>query len=201
MMTNLEENIKYRQSKIQELTILNEKLSDKVYNNNEQLAIINDRININSKMQTLVKRDFRGYLLNNVITFIEKRAKIYSSEVFGTDKLTFELANNNIDISYDGKDYSVLSGGEKQKLDIIVQFAIRDMLCTFLNFSSNILVLDEITDSLDSVGVSKVFELINNYLNDVEAVYIISHHTDELEIPADDEIIIIKGDDKLSRIV
>lgn len=198
---NLEENIKYRQSKIQELTILNEKLSDKVYNNNEQLAIINDRININSKMQTLVKRDFRGYLLNNVITFIEKRAKIYSSEVFGTDKLTFELANNNIDISYDGKDYSVLSGGEKQKLDIIVQFAIRDMLCTFLNFSSNILVLDEITDSLDSVGVSKVFELINNYLNDVEAVYIISHHTDELEIPADDEIIIIKGDDKLSRIV
>ena len=67
--------------------------------------------------------------------------------------------------------------------------------------SSNILVLDEITDSLDSVGVSKVFELINNYLNDVEAVYIISHHTDELEIPADDEIIIIKGDDKLSRIV
>ena len=75
------------------------------------------------------------------------------------------------------------------------------MLCTFLNFSSNILVLDEITDALDTVGVTKIFNLISSHLQDVEALYIISHHTDELEIPADDEIIIIKGDDKISRII
>ena len=75
------------------------------------------------------------------------------------------------------------------------------MLCTFLDFSSNILVLDEITDALDTTGVSKIFNLINSNLYDVEAVYIISHHVDELEIPADDEILIIKGDDKISRIV
>ena len=94
-----------------------------------------------------------------------------------------------------------MSGGEKQKLDIIIQFAIRDMLCTFLGFSSNILVLDEITDALDVIGVGKIFDLISSQLQDVEATYIISHHVDELEIPADDEIIIIKGDDKISRIV
>ena len=73
--------------------------------------------------------------------------------------------------------------------------------CTKLNFSSNILVLDEITDALDSIGVEKVFNLIGSALQDVEATYIISHHVDELEIPADDEIIIIKGDDKISRII
>ena len=156
---------------------------------------------INSKMQTIVKRDFRGYLLNNIISFIEDKAKDYSLIVFGTDKLSFKLDGNNIDIAYDGKEYSVLSGGEKQKLDIIIQFAIRDMLCTFLDFSSNILVLDEITDSLDSIGVSSVFNLISSNLNDVEVVYIISHHVDELEIPSDDEIIVIKGEDKISRIV
>lgn len=175
-------------------------LEEKLYNNKE-LTNIEERLSINSKMLTLIKRDFRGYLLNNIISFIEDRAKIYSVEVFGTDKLSFELANNNINISYDNRDYSLLSGGEKQKLDIIIQFAIRDMLCTFLDFSSNILVLDEITDSLDSIGVNKIFNLISSNLNDVEVVYIISHHVDELEIPADDEIIIIKGDDKISRIV
>lgn len=198
---NLEENIQYRQNQIKELLAVNKDLTEKISSNDAQLAIINERLDINSKMQTLVKRDFRGYLLNNIIVFIEKRAKAYSKEIFGTDKIVFELANNNINISYDNKDYSVLSGGEKQKLDIIIQFAIRDMLCIFLDFSSNILVLDEITDSLDTIGVSKVFELISNYLNDIEAVYIISHHTDELEISADDEIHIIKGVDKISRIV
>lgn len=200
-ITNFYISKEEKENKKKDLIHKNELLENNLSINNEKLMIINERLSINSKMQTLIKRDFRGYLLNNVISFIEERAKIYSQEIFGTDKLKFELANNNIDISYDNKDYSVLSGGEKQKLDIIIQFAIRDMLCTFLDFSSNILVLDEITDSLDSIGVSKIFNLISSNLNDVEAIYIISHHVDELEIPADDEIIIIKGDDKISRIV
>ena len=200
-LNSLEENIAYRKNKIYELETTNNILDKKITNNNEKLDILEERLSINSKMQTLVKRDFRGYLLNNIISFIENQAKKYSLIVFGTDKLSFELNSNNIDIAYDNKDYSVLSGGEKQKIDIIIQFAIRDMLCTFLDFSSNILVLDEITDSLDSIGVSNIFNLINTDLNDVEVVYIISHHSDELEIPSDDEIIIIKGEDKISRIV
>ena len=200
-INSLEENIKYRQDKILSLTKINDNLLLELSDNEDKLNIINERLSINSKMQTLVKRDFRGYLLNNIISFIEDRAKDYSLVVFGTDKLSFKLNSNNIDISYDGKDYSVLSGGEKQKLDIIIQFSIRDMLCTFLDFSSNILVLDEITDSLDSIGVNNIFNLINSNLSDVEVVYIISHHVDELEIPSDDEILIIKGEDKISRIV
>ena len=200
-INSLEENIKYRQDKILSLTKINDNLLLELSDNEDKLNIINERLSINSKMQTLVKRDFRGYLLNNIISFIEDRAKDYSLVVFGTDKLSFKLNSNNIDISYDGKDYSVLSGGEKQKLDIIIQFSIRDMLCTFLDFSSNILVLDEITDSLDSIGVNNIFNLINSNLSDVEVAYIISHHVDELEIPSDDEILIIKGEDKISRIV
>ena len=191
---NLEDEIKEKKKFIKEH-------DKRLYNNTIEYEETKNRLAINSKMLTLIQRDFRGYLLNNVITFIENKSKEYAMSVFGTDKLSFKLDKNNIDISYDGKDYSCLSGGEKQKLDIIVQFAIRDMLCTFLDFSSNILVLDEITDALDSIGVSRIFNLINENLTDVEAVYIISHHVDELEIPADDEIIIIKGDDKISRIV
>lgn len=157
-------------------------------------------IDINQKMSTIVKRDFRGYLLTNVIEFISTRCKHYSGQVFGNDCLSFELNGNNISISYDGKEYELLSGGEKQKVDVILQLSIRDMLCTYLNFSSNILVLDEITDSLDSIGAQKIFNLISNNLSDVETIFIISHHTD-FEIPYDGEIKIIKGDDKISRII
>lgn len=174
--------------------------SDKIlyYNTNKDNLV--SKLDINNKMSTILKRDFRGYLLSNVIEYISTQAKSYAKELFNSDKLDFVLEGNNISIIYDGKDYEVLSGGEKQKVDVIIQLSIRDMLCTFLNFSSNILVLDEITDNLDSVGSQKMFNLISTRLNDVEAVYIVSHHTD-FEIPVDSEITVMKGSDKISRIV
>lgn len=192
MIEELVSNIAENKKKLEEIT------ADNIVINNK-LDYINSHLEINSKMAMIVKRDFRGYLLTNVIEFISMRCKYYSQEVFGTENFNFKLDGNNISISYDNKEYESLSGGEKQKVDIIVQFSIRDMLCNYLNFSSNILVLDEITDSLDIVGAQKVFNLISHNLNDVETIYIISHHTD-FEIPYDDEIRIIKGVDKISRI-
>lgn len=173
---------------------------DKIVCYNKDVDILSKHIEINNKMSTILSRDFRGYLLENVITFISNQAKQYAQDIFDNDKLEFLLDGNNISIMYDSKDYEVLSGGEKQKIDVIIQLAIRDMLCSFLNFSSNILVLDEITDNLDIIGCQKMFNLISNKLNDVEAVYLISHHQDDFEIPYDDEITIIKEADRISRI-
>lgn len=176
------------------------KFNDDITHCNLELNTLNTHKEINTKMSTILKRDFRGYLLGNVIDFIATQAKHYSYDIFGTDKLDFYLDGNNIAITYDKKDYEVLSGGEKQKVDVIIQLSIRDMLCKFLNFSSNILVLDEITDSLDITGCQRMFNLISTKLNDVQAVYLISHHQD-FELPADSEISIMKGSDKISRII
>lgn len=180
--------------------INNEEFIEKILYYNKNKDNLTEHLNVNTKMSTILKRDFRGYLLTNVIDFISIQAKKYSMDLFGTDKLDFYLDGNNIAITYDKKDYEVLSGGEKQKVDVIIQLAIRDMLCKFLNFSSNILVLDEITDSLDITGSQKMFNLISTKLNDVEAVYIVSHHQD-FEIPVDSEITVMKGSDKISRIL
>ena len=97
----------------------------------EKLYINNDKdelqlhIDIIQKMKTVINRDFRGYLLLSVINFINNKAKEYSQDVFGTDKINFSLEGNNIEISYDNKEYSNLSGGERQKVDLIIQFALR----------------------------------------------------------------------------
>jgi len=160
---------------------------------------LNNHISIINKIDTSVKRNFRGYLLNNIINYINTQAKIYCKDIFNTDRIEFCLDGNNISISYDNKEYECLSGGEKQKIDLIVQFSIRDMLCNYLNFSSNILVLDEITDNLDIVGCQNVFNLISTRLKDVENIYIISHHSD-LQLPVDYQLIINKGVDGISRI-
>ena len=147
-----------------------------------------------NKMNTLIKRDFRGVLLGGIIDFINAKAKEYSSKIFNSNNLDFTLDGNNIDIMFEGKDYENLSGGEKQRVDIIVQFAIRDMMTRYLGFSSNILVLDEITDALDSVSCDKVINFITEELKDVESVFIISHHALELMLPEDSRIIVEKNE-------
>ena len=152
------------------------------------------------KMDSLAKRDFRGYLLANIIKYIDKKAKDYSEIVFGTRDLNVYIDGNALDISYCNKMFDNLSGGEKQRVDLILQFAIRDMLNVYLNSSANILVLDEITDFLDKTSCAAVMKLIEKELNTIESVFIVSHHADELGIPVDSEIKVIKNADGISQI-
>lgn len=198
-INNLDTDIQEKQDAISQSTdVLNELETKILYNINEQKDM-EERLSVLSKMSTALKRDFRGYLLTNVIDYISKRAKYYSFQVFGNDNIGFSLEGNAIEISFDGKEYSNLSGGEKQRIDLIIQLSIRDMLCCFMGFSSNILVLDEFVDGLDSVGCEQVLSLIAKNLSDVGTVYIITHHS-SIAIPTDEEIVIVKGPDKISRI-
>lgn len=152
------------------------------------------------KIETLIKRDFRGYLLSNIIKFIDKKAKDLSEIVFGTRELNIYLDGNALDISYCGKMIEALSGGERTRVDLIIQFAIRDMLSTYLNITSNILVLDEVTDFLDKQSCAAVMQLIEKELNTVESVFIISHHAETLDLPIDSELHIIKNENGISEV-
>lgn len=198
-MDALEENaVRYTQELTSICDQLNEIEKEILYYTNEQ-GPLNRRSEIISKMNTILSRDFRGYLLTNVINYISDRAKFYSLQVFGNDNIGFQLAGNAIEISFDNKEYSNLSGGEKQRVDLIIQLSIRDMLCKFMGFSSNIIVLDEFIDGLDAKGCEQILGLIANNLTDVGTVYIITHHS-SVAIPTDDEIIVVKDSNKISRI-
>ena len=163
------------------LSILNEKID----NNKIHIEVVN-------KINTLVKRDFRGVLLQDIINYINLKIKEYSKIVFNNEQLDFILEGNNINIYYLTKPFENLSGGEQQKINIIIQLAIRNMLCEYLNFSCNCLFLDEIFDNLDSVGCKTVLDLISSELEDLDSIYIISHNKDNLQIPYDNEIIVEK---------
>lgn len=198
---NYESTIKTINDKIAELeksiaesTSVENKASTKRINLKGHQEVIN-------KMTSFVKRDFRGFLLQNVIAFIDEKCKEYAKDVFGTQDLEFKLDGNNIDILYSQKDLESLSGGEQQRVNIIIQLAIRDMMCKFLNFSSNIIILDELFDQLDSLSTSKVIDLITNQLKDLDSVFIISHHADELEIPYDSNLVIEKNSQGISTVL
>lgn len=158
------------------------------------------RIAIVKKMDQLTKRDFRGYLLTNIIIYINNKAKDFCQTVFGTRELSLEINGNALDITYCGKAFDGLSGGEKQRVDLILQLAIRDLLTSYLNLNANILVLDEITDFLDKKSCKAVMQLLEKELQTVESVFIISHRHDTLELPIDTEVRVIKNENGISEI-
>lgn len=178
-----------------------EELEQKLLYNKKEIEESREHCDAVSKISSLVKRDFRGVLLTNVINFIDSKVKDYSRLVFNTQELGLSLNGNSLNIEFCGKSFENLSGGEKQKIDIIFQLAIREMMCQYLDFHSNFLVIDEVFDQLDSISCNRILNLINQRLSEVESLFIISHHDRDLQIPADSTITIEKDSRGISRIV
>ena len=61
-------------------------------------------------------------------------------------------------------------------------------------------MLDEIFDNLDVLGCNNVLNLISTRLNDIESMFIISHRSDELAIPYDCEMNVIKDETGISKV-
>ena len=187
-------------NRIKEFGELSREISAYIENDTAEIESINARLAVHSKFETALKRDFRGILLQNCISYIDGKAKEYCEKIFHTDLINFSLDGNNVSITYCGKEYESMSGGEKQKIDLIIQFAIRDMLCKYLNFSCNLLVLDELTDSMDAIGCKNAIDFIASEFDDVDSVFIISHRLD-LEIPYDKTITVYKSNEGISGVL
>ncbi len=199
--SNHENNITRIQGSISELNNNVTSLEISIKSEKEALDDLNKHLDIISKMNTYLKRDFRGFLLSDIIEYISKKSKEYCAKIFGTDEIVFSLDGNNIEISYLKKEYENLSGGEKQRVDLVIQFAIRSLLVNYLGFNCNILVLDEITDNLDSVSCDKVLDFIADELSTIDSVFIVSHHASELGIPTDSEIVVEKDVRGVSNVI
>lgn len=176
------------------------KLSTLVSTSSTALADVTAHLDVLTKIDTLIKRDFRGYLLEDIIKYIDLKAKEYCEVVFDTQDLEIKIEGNNLNITYCGKNFDNLSGGEKQRVDIILQFAIRDLLQNYMNYSSNIIVLDEIFDALDAKSTARIIDLISTKLQDISSVFVISHHASELGLSYDTEIKITKNESGISEI-
>lgn len=182
-----------------EVTDKLDKLDDESIELNTDIVNIKSHLNIVQQMVTIAKREFRGILLSNIIEFINKKVKQYSLSVFGTTELNFTLNENCIDITYHNKMYENLSGGEKQKIDIIIQLALRDILSKQLNIHTNLLICDEIYDNMDSISCQKITNLIST-LTDISSIFIISHHAQDLEITYDSQLLVEKDENGISSI-
>lgn len=212
-ISSIEKNIKSKQSEVDfykgDLIIFNnkkEELKNSITNNTKskeeaekkisdletEKIKLDSRIDIDNKINSIIKRDFRGYLLSNIISLLDNTTKQHALTLFGHTNVNIKQDGNNISITLNDKEYELLSSGEKQKVDILIQISMREVLCKYLNFNSNIIVCDELFDALDYGSVEKVINILTNGVN-VPSMFIVTHRQD-IEIPVDSKIIVKKND-------
>lgn len=174
---------------------------------NEELVILMSKIKdaekdveIANYYKSSVSRKFRNFLLEGVINYLNDRLKYYSQYLFsGGTTVYLENNGNNINIMLDNSYFEDLSGGEGRRVDIILQLAQRDLSRSESGFNCNLLVLDEVLDYLDSDGVYSVLNMLEKESSSIDTMMIVTHK-DDISVPCDSELTVIKGKDRLSRI-
>lgn len=209
-ISDYEKSISQLNNQIDQTNDLEDKITDldkqiselkvKIHDNKTASDIEQEFVDCIGYLKRQLSRDFKGYMLKEVIKFMSTRSEYYSQYLFSNGKkIEVSLSGNKILISVGGRLYENLSGGERQRVDLAVQFSLRDMLVMTSGFSCNLLVLDEAFDNLDAQGSDALIKLVVAEFSDIDSVFTITHHS-EIDIPYDKQVIVIKGSDGISQI-
>lgn len=128
-----------------------------------------------SKAKALVEifspKGIKAGVISKIIGDIGKHMEIYSSLVG---------LPSSVDIDNKGKldyslDYRALSSGQKRRLEVAFLFALR----TVLPSPINLIVIDEVFDHLDQIGIECVNDIVQSIWKHVEVpIFVISHRSD-----------------------
>lgn len=150
---------------------------------------------------SLVAKQFRGYLLDEIIDFMNTRLLQYSTMLFSnsSDIIGLTIDASKLDIYLGDALYDTLSGGERKKVDIALVLAQRDLALNISGISCNILILDEIIENCDQVATDSVLNILVQAAGDIDSMYIISHNN--YTISYDSVITVVKDAKRLSKIL
>lgn len=126
------------------------------------------------------KGELRPYLLNKDIENLNVYMQRYIHSFFKNTEVSLRLNGASIEIDINSlgiqKSVSNLSGGEKKRLDLAIQFALYDLLQSTSQITFNILCLDEIEAQLDSLGCQQLISIIEDLSEKVETAYWITNN-------------------------
>lgn len=186
MITDIDNNIVNIDNQINEYTLK--------YNAN------NDLVNSAKHILQLITKDFRTYLLQNSLKYLNKVLSEYSTHLFSNegDVIKIEEADAKLDITLGNATYESLSGGERTRVNIALLLAQKSLAQMIGNISCNIIILDEILGYCDGQAETIVIDLITKELDSLESIYMVSHK--EIPIGYDSQLVIVKDKIGLSRI-
>lgn len=190
---NYENMIKNSNNKLIELIKEKENLQKESNDLEEQIGVATHSI-------SLISKEFKNYLLKSAIDFLNSKLEYYSNMLFSndSDKIKFLQDGNKLDIYLGDALFESLSGGEKRKVDIAIMLAQKDLANNMSGTYSNLLILDEITDGLDSKSIDIVTSILMDVSKDISSMFVVTHK--DTTIGRDKQLLVIKGKDRISYV-
>lgn len=136
-------------------------------------------------------RGIKSFMLDEVIPALNNQLDFFVSTLMGDeftvafdtesmlkggelrDKLDIRISR----LAAGPVDYSLLSAGEKRRVDVSILLALQALVFERQATACSLMVLDEVFDSLDKVGIERVVSLLRD-IGEKKSVYVISHLND-----------------------
>jgi DNA repair exonuclease SbcCD ATPase subunit len=123
----------------------------------------------------------KSYIFNDLLNSVNSRLLYYSSYIGFKIEFGIDLESARKDfyaVCYKGStlvDYKELSGGQQQLVDVAIAFSIHDVVNN--NHKIDLLIMDEVFESLDENNIEVISDLINLKAQD-KPVFLITHRKD-----------------------
>ena len=176
-------------------------VDDKIKIFENQYSVDNDLVATIKNSIQMVTKEFRTYLLQNSLQYLNKLLSVYSTQLFSnnTDIIKIVEDDTKLNIKLGNATYESLSGGERTRVNIALLLAQKSLANIVGNISCNIIILDEVLGYCDSKAEENVINLLTQELETLESIYMVSHK--ELPIGYDTQLVVIKDKQGLSRVV
>jgi len=141
-------------------------------------------------------------MLRKVVAFLSERLQAYVLDLSGgtlTAKVTLNEKRVSSGIGLEvALDISTMSGayapsgGERDRIDLALAFALHDVAMTTSGFSSNVLVADEVGGFIDPPGVARALSLLRRKAEKLDAVFVISQNPEFKSFSYDQRILVTR---------
>lgn len=119
-------------------------------------------------------KGLKTYILDDMIKFLNKKIEFYLNILSkGQMHLIFDKF---LDFNVSGLNYRSCSSGERKRVDLAVLIALFDLTNLRNKNNYNILILDEVLDSIDEIGVEAAQELLLELNKRIPTIFVISHN-------------------------
>lgn len=156
---------------------------EKLVETNSKLAIIKrDKYALDWLFVSFGTKGIRARILSSVtVPFLNKQLELYSGQFGLPCVLTTQQETKGGDVQdkidvvlSESMTYRGCSRGEKRKIDLAIQCALKDLAIATGGSHVNLLICDEVIDPLDDDGVANFLEVLNQK-SDNMTVLLMSH--------------------------
>ena len=141
-------------------------------------------------VEAFSNRGIKSLLLDEIIPSLNTRVNYNASALLEDEKrIEFDTEamlksgesrdkfNVKLYVGNEEVNYKSCSSGEKRRIDICILLSLQGLIFSRSASNSNIIIFDEIFDSLDIVGIEKVVNLLQEEAKD-KTIFVISHSSE-----------------------